>query len=338
MTKVLLTGIGVGAVAALLVVSVASGIALSLILFCLAPLPIMIVALGWSHWAGLVAAVAAATMLGGALGISVFANFLTSIGAPAWWLGYLALLGRPVANGGDAQVEWYPAGRLVLWAVLFGAAVTAGTLATFGSDEAAIMRGLGDALQQVLQPQTGAPAEADAPRQVPSTPVPGAQVAGAGDTDPMVNLQALVRILPPVAAVIATLTQILNLWLAGQVVRMSGRLRRPWPDLTALSFPPPAAVLYGAFLAGALLPGLPGLAAGLLAAPLSTAFAMVGLAVMHTATRGMRGRAAVLWGAYGCVFFLLWPVVVMTIIGVAETLFGLRGRFSRRSPPAAHNP
>ena len=57
MTQVILIGVGAGATAALLFGSVASGNGFSLILFSLASLPIMIAALGWSHWAGLVAAV-----------------------------------------------------------------------------------------------------------------------------------------------------------------------------------------------------------------------------------------------------------------------------------------
>jgi hypothetical protein len=282
-------------------------------------------------------------MLGGIFGVFFFATFLTSVGAPAWWLGYLALLGRPAGDNGSARIEWYPPGRLVLWAAIFGAVLTAAALGTFGSDEASIRQGLQGALEQVLRLQSPADTRQQAPdassegAQAPgihATPIPGAETS-AGDADPMVNM--LARILPPAAAVIAALTQTANLWLAGLIVRLSGRLRRPWPDLTALSFPPLAAVLYGAFLAAALLPGLPGLFAGLFAATLTTAFAMVGFAVMHTTTRRMHGRAAVLWGAYGCVLFLLWPVLIATIIGVAETLFGLRGRFSRRGPPAAHN-
>src|SRR5262249_41279608 len=150
--QVILVGLGAGVAAALLVGSLTSGIGLSLILFCLAPLPIMIVALGWSHWAGLTAAAAAAAMLGGAFGISFSATFLVSVGAPAWWLGYLALLGRPVANGGTARVEWYPPGRLALWAAICGAAVAAGAFATFWRDEATMRH----ALDQILRLQTGA--------------------------------------------------------------------------------------------------------------------------------------------------------------------------------------
>jgi hypothetical protein len=326
MIKILLTGIGAGAAAALLFASATSRVLLSVVLFYLAPLPIMIVALGWSHWAGLVAAAAAAAMLGAVFGLHFFAIFLVLVGAPAWWLGYLALLGRPVANGGSAQMEWYPPGRLVLWAAVIGAAVTAGALATFWGDEAAIRRSLRTALDLILRADPDAPGAPELPPEL----------SALGDIDLVVDV--MVRILPPAAAVTAALTQTANLWLAGMAVRLSGRLRRPWPDLTALALPPLAAALYGAALAGAfLLPDLPGLVARLFAATLTTAFAMVGFAVLHTVTRGVQGRSAILGGAYACVLFLLWPVLAMTVLGVAETLLGLRGRFPKRGPPAATN-
>jgi predicted membrane protein DUF2232 len=323
MTQVILIGVGAGAAAAFMFGSVTSGVGLSVILFYLAPLPIMIVALGWSHWAGLTAAMAAAALLGGAFGIFFFATFLASVGAPAWWLGYLALLGRSVANGGAPHMEWYPPGRLVLWAAAIGAAVVVGALATFGGDEATIRHGLSGALEQILRLQTGAPE--DAPLQLP----------GIQDAERVVEM--LVSMLPPAAAVIAAVTLTGNLWLAGLVVRLSGRLRRPWPDLNALSFPLLAVALYGALLAGAFLPGLAGLVASVFAATLTAGFAMIGFAVLHTATRHMRARAVVLSAAYGCVTLLIWPVVIMTLVGVAETLFGLRVRLSRRGPPATRN-
>ena len=55
--QTVLVGLGAGAASALLFASVTSGVILSIFLFYLAPLPIMIAAQGWSHWAGLVAAV-----------------------------------------------------------------------------------------------------------------------------------------------------------------------------------------------------------------------------------------------------------------------------------------
>jgi hypothetical protein len=323
MIGILLTGIGAGAAAALLFVSATSGVLLSVFLFYFAPLPIMIVALGWSHWAGLIAASVAAAMLGAVFGKLLFAIFLVLAGAPAWWLGYLALLGRPIANGGSAQMEWYPPGRLVLWAALFGAAITTGALMMVWGDETAIRQSLRSALDLIP------PAGPDGP----ALPRVSPQASDAENADLLVDI--MVQILPPVAAVTAALTQTANLWLAGLVVRLSGRLQRPWPDLTALALPPLAAMLYGASLAAAFLPDLPGLVARLFAATLTTAFAMVGFAVLHAVTRGMQGRTAILGGAYASVFFLLlWPVLLMTVVGAAETLLGLRERFSKRGPPA----
>ncbi len=318
MAQVVLIGVGAGVAAALLFASVMSGVALSVILFYLAPLPIMIVALGWSHWAALMAALAAAAMLGSAFGIFFFATFLTAVGMPAWWLGYLALLGRPVANGGAARIEWYPPGRLVLWAALVGAAVIVAALATFGGDEATIRNGLKSALDQILRIQTQVPPDVST-------------VPGARDTDRVIEM--LVLVLPPAAATIAAITLTGNLWLAGRVVNLSGRLRRPWPDLTTLSFSPLAAALFGALVAGAFMPDLAGLVASIFVATLALAFAMVGFAVIHTVTRPLRARAVVLTSAYAAVVLLVWPVVIMALIGVTDTLFGLRARSFGRGPP-----
>src|SRR5580700_8293235 len=97
MTQIVLIGLAAGAAAALLFVSVASGETAAMLLLLLAPLPIMIVALGWSHWAGLIAAATAAACLL-ALGAYVLVIYLIAIALPAWWLGYLTLLARPGAT------------------------------------------------------------------------------------------------------------------------------------------------------------------------------------------------------------------------------------------------
>ena len=52
------------AAAALLFASMLSGSSLSVLLLSLAPLPIILAAVGWSHWLGLAAAVLAAGVLG----------------------------------------------------------------------------------------------------------------------------------------------------------------------------------------------------------------------------------------------------------------------------------
>jgi hypothetical protein len=229
------------------------------------------------------------------------------------------MLGRPIANGASMRMEWYPPGRLVLWAVLLGTA--AGALAAIWGPNDAARASLKAMVEAVLRQAH------DAKVQIPP------DIDGPGGVDAVVD--TMLQLLPPAVAMIVPLTYIFNLWLASRTLRLAGRLQRPWPDLTALSFPAWVPAIYGASLAGMFLPGVPGVAAGLLAAPLTIAFMMVGFAVVHAVTRGVAGRSALLWGMYLSVVVLASPALVMTVLGVTETLFDLRARFSRRGPPAA---
>src|SRR4051812_50170712 len=80
MMQVALIGVSAGAATALLFASVASGSALSVPLFYLAPLPILIAAMGWSHWAALIAAVVASAGPPAVVGTVFFIAFLVRVG------------------------------------------------------------------------------------------------------------------------------------------------------------------------------------------------------------------------------------------------------------------
>jgi Predicted membrane protein (DUF2232) len=312
----ILVGLGAGAAAALLFASVASGSLLSLFLFYLAALPILIAALGWSHLCGLIAAVVASVCLGLAFGPLFFFAFLLGIAVPAWWLGYLALLARPAA--GD-EVEWYPPGRLVLWAAALAAGVIAIALFQIGSDEDTIRSGLKQALGRVLRLETGgAP---DEPLSVP----------GISEPERLIELLAIA--LPPVAAMCGALTLILNLWIAGRIVNFSGRLKRPWPDIPGMTFPRSAPALLALAIAVAFVPALVGLVASLFAATLLIAFTLLGFAVLHALTRGVPGRTAILAGAYVAVVALGWPALGGVLLAIAEMIFGWRAKAVGRGPP-----
>src|SRR5262249_34206812 len=94
MTHFAAIGIGAGAAAALLFASVTSGTLLSIPLFYLAPLPIMIAGLGWSHWVALIAIFTGAIALGMAFGAVFLFAFIAGAGIPGWWLCYLTMLAR----------------------------------------------------------------------------------------------------------------------------------------------------------------------------------------------------------------------------------------------------
>jgi hypothetical protein len=318
MTQILLVAIGAGAASALLFASVASGSIAATFLFYLSPLPILIAAMGWSHMAGLVGAVLAAAGLGLGLGFTFFLAFLFGIGLPAWWLGYLALLGRPVAtNGSGGGMEWYPVGRLVLWSAVIGTFVIVVVVLNFGTDKEAFQSQLRTVFEQALRTQSQ-----------PKTPIPG-----RADIGRIIDL--LVIALPPAAAVLLTILNTFNLWLAARIVNVSGRLRRPWPDLSALSLPGIAPVLLASAIAGSFLPDLPGMLSGVFAASLFMAYAIMGFAVLHAITRGNSGRAFALVGAYGAVIVFGWPILAMSLLGLAESAFNIRARFAK---PAAGPP
>jgi hypothetical protein len=63
-------------------------------------------------------------------------------------------------------------------------------------------------------------------------------------------------------------------------------------------------------------------------------FAILGLAVMHVITRGMNGRTVVLVGTYAATIVVGWPVLMMSVLGLVETMFNIRERIARkRGPP-----
>ena len=316
MMQILLIGIGAGAASGLLFASVASGSMLSVILFYLAPLPIFIAAIGWSHWSALVAAAAAATGLATVFGGYFFIAFLIGVGLPSWWLGYLALLARPSMSG---DMEWYPAGRLVVWSAILGALIVIAAIPSFGSDEESYQAGLGAAFERLLGTQTRMPSDASL------------DMAGF-DRKRLIDF--LVVVIPLAAAVIATVTNVFNLWLAARVVKISGRLRRPWPDLSAMDFPSWMPALLAAAIAGSFLASLAGTISGILAASLLMAYAILGFAVLHAITRMMSSRGLVLGSSYAAVFLFGWPVALMTLLGLADTAFDIRKRIAGRGPPA----
>jgi hypothetical protein len=296
--QMFLIGISAGTASALLFASVASGSALSVLLTQLAPLPILIAAIGWNHWAGLIAAGAAATGLAFAFGQFFFVISLMSVGLPAWWLGYLALLARPTEDG----MQWYPAGRLVVWAAIIGTLVIVIAILNLSTDADTFNQVVRKAVERTL-------------------------------TELNRRSDILVAARPGAASVLNTLTLVINVWLAVKVVNISGRLRRPLPDIAEMQFPAFAPVVTGAAFAVSFLPGMIGIAAGVLAASMLTVYALLGFAVLHKITRGVNSRPLLLGGAYAALLFV-WPVMIMTLLGLADTAFDLRGRAARRGGPS----
>jgi hypothetical protein len=312
MMHIVFIGIAAGLTAALVFASVVSGSALAIPLFYLAPLPVLIATLGWSQVSGLIAAGVAAVGLGVAFGGMLFVVFLVGVGLPAWWLGYLALLARPGAGAAPDHLEWYPIGRLVIWAALLGSLIVVAIIARFGLDAESIQAGLKRTLEALFQVQGSA----------------GGTTPEGVDAGEFISL--LTTWIPRIAAIPTIVASLLNLWLAARIVRASGRLKRPWPDLSAIAFPSWVPLLLAAAIAGTFVPGLLGMLCWVLTASLLTAYMLLGFAVLHATTRALNGRAFILAGSYLTVVLFGWPALAVAIIGLADAALDIRGHVARK--------
>lgn len=315
-------GIGAGLVSALLIAVLGQGTALALLLFLLAPVPILIASLGWNHRAGLVAAAV------GGLAIAVFSGpqegfgFVLGTAMPAWWLGYLALLGRTDANG---VVEWYPLGRLLAW-IAGTAALTllAASLVSTGSYER-FQQNSREIAELFLRAQTGTPR--------------GAPIPNIGDVPASVMIERFANAAPIFAAQGFALILTFYIWVGAKIVSVSGRLPRPWPSIPEAAMP---RIVLGVLAASVLLANLTGFVSvfGLaLSGALTIAFALQGLCAIHDLSRGRAGRMAILVVTYLLVFMSQGLVLVpLFLFGIADTALGLRGRVRARSAPGPGGP
>ena len=306
-----------GAASALMFASISSGALISLVLAYLAPLPLMLAAIAWGPLCGAIGGLFATLVIAGALSPSLALGYGLAFALPAWWLGHLAMLGRPVAGGvastdaASLQVEWYPLGRILLWIAALATILTAGSLYSLGSDASAISDAMRRGFARILS-------------MVSETTV--------AESDPRVGL--MVAIIPVLLAASQMAALALNLYLAAKVASVSGRLHRPWPDLSSTSLPPMTLVALCVALAFSFFGGMTGILAVVVTTVLTMAYALVGLAVLHTVTRDLANRGFWLAAAYLIIFMFSVSLVLLTALGLADAVFGFRERFLRnRQPP-----
>ena len=207
-------------------------------------------------------------------------------------------------------MEWYPTGRLLLWIACIAALLAFATLLTIGTDSEAIAATMKRGFERMARVFALSGISLD-PRMI----------------------DAMVEIAPAAfpAGPIVVLT--INLWLAGRIARTSGRVNRPWPDLKATALPPMTLVALCIAIALCFTGGLLAILAKVISGALLTAYALTGLAVLHTLTLALSNRTIWLVLSYTVIIVLFWPLLGVTLLGIADVLFGMRERFLRTRPP-----
>lgn len=322
MNKPFLIGIIAGLISFVALMSVTSGPApVQFIMLLLSPLPVYLVGLRYGWPAAAIAALTggiAITLLGGAVVGLILAG--SQFGPPVL-LTYFALLSRtsPAPDGQTVITEWYPIGRIVLWAVALGTALTVFLLLMLGSDSATVHANLekilSEAFKQAFVQQ------------------------GSGEKIPEEHLKSMtniaVALLPAASGMLMSAVILFDLWLAARIILATGYLARPWPDLAAFSYPAGAPFLLAISIAlTAVLSGFPEMAASAASGAMFFAYVLLGLAIIHYVTRGKVWRVAVLWILYlGLVVFNTALSLVVAIIGLAEPFSPLRRDFMKPKPP-----
>ncbi|CAN5170171.1 DUF2232 domain-containing protein [soil metagenome] len=323
MITTLLMALAAGLASALMFASIVSGALISVLLFYLAPLPLMVAGLGWGPLSAAIGGIAAAAGLGLLFGMPYLVAFVVTVAIPAWWLGHLCLLGRAVVEGSPAVngkpaiapvMEWYPVGRVLLWIAGFATLTTTSALLTLGTDSDTILGVLKQVLQRAV---SGGDMAADATISANAARV----------------LDALATIAPAAAGIVAIMTLMLNLWLSAKITATSGQLRRSWPDLKSAALPPMTLVALALALALSFAGGLAAIFGQIASATLMMAYALTGLAALHTLTLGMKSRTLWLSSAYAVVMVFGWPILALVGLGLADAFFGFRQRFLQRRPP-----
>lgn len=330
---------GAGLSSGLLYSLMSQGTVPALMLSFLAPLPIMIAMLGFGRVVGIVSLAAACVAVAVLVpivaprvaGTSVLdttaratLSFAFMLGAPALWLSYLASMSRP---RGQAQWqptapstttylrEYVPVERLVTACVAIAATVVVlGVIIIVlrhGSLDRAVDQ-VASELAPILEEMLGS----------------GARLPAGNDPQRLARMIVLAS--APVAAGMLFLVLLLDLWLAGKVAQLSGRLQRPWPDVAVeLQIPRPYGLLLGAAFATTFLGGPAAVIASVVAMVIAMAFALQGLAVVHVVSRGWQARGLVLWLMYGALVALLPSGIsplLCTMLGLVESLHSFRNR------------
>lgn len=309
----ILIGLAAGLASALLFAGLVTQSAGAVALSLLAPVPILLVSLGWGSLAGFLAALSAAAAVAlftGSFGSAIV--LLASMALGAAIVGHLAGLARPAdevavpspapgksrSTATGPALAWYPLPRILTAIALVSAfgVLVLGYVLGFDAETIAPV------VEEALIAQGGAAMDPQTRAQI-------------GDLARLV-----VTIVPFAQPAFIVVTLVASLYVSAGITRASGRLQRPRDDVPAQAgLPLQALAIFAVALAGSFLGGSLGAVAAVFAGAFGAAFTLVGLAGFHRRTRGRAGRGLLLFTVYGAVVLLTFPLLAFLVLGVFDT-------------------
>ena len=311
--------ISAGALSAVFMSGLSAPSVFSFILFFLVAAPLFMVGLAFGWLASAVGVLVAAISLAYLLGPKAALMHALLAGLPATWLVHLARQHRPASGALEGEPvdlagnEWYPDGRLLLWmAGLAAAGVSISLLA-----QGLAMQELEAALKRLAEQ--------------------GLQATGLGADLTEEQRAEFLDLFVKMAPLGAVVMWLLSLWfsyrLADTLTRRFGLSARPSAPFSRLTFPRTALLGLAGLSLAALLPGVPGLVGEVFAVAYMTAFAMLGLAVVHHWLEDTPWQPVALGMLYAALLLLTGLVgPMLLLIGLAEAGFGIRDLWRGANP------
>lgn len=308
-------GLAAGFISAIVFASATAGPMLSrLILFLLTPFSLYLAGLSLGFGPLLIGSAAATAI------ILLLSNPLTALvyaaseALPAILLTRLTLTAREE----DGKLHWYPLGRIIISAALISGALSFVYLAIQGADIEALTKAIRPEIENFAKSLASVPG--------------GSEALGEAQIGELTSI--VVASLPGAVSLSLMITALASLWLAGRVTLASGRLLRPWPDFSKIELPLGSAVLLVAATVLSFTSDRMWLLSDGIASALRLAFALLGLAVVHHVTRGSPWRGFVLTITYaGLLILSKHAMLILSLIGLAETAFHYRNSAQRAAPP-----
>lgn len=330
MIKTVLIALGAGLVSAVVFLSATTGsVGLRALLFALTPLAIALTGMGWGWLVSLLASILGSLVVGllsGNCGLAVV--FLLAQALPMTVLVYLVGLSRPVDEtaqsasqtgnpaGRSGIVEWYPVGRVVIWACGLAALISVGLLFALGAAEPAFLDDLKTKLTAAI--------EANLPQ------IAADQTFSKQDIETMTK--AAIAMVPAGAAIAIAGSLLFSLWISAKIAKATEQLARPWPDLAAIDYPTGTALaLAAALLAANFLNPPASIFVTAIIGALMLAYLLLGLAVIHYISRASQWRPFLLWALYIGVLFAQGAAFIIILLGISEAFLRLRSRYG--GPP-----
>lgn len=308
-------GLAAGFISAIVFASATAGPMLSrLILFLLTPFSLYLAGLSLGFGPLLIGSAAATAI------ILLLSNPLTALvyaaseALPAILLTRLTLTAREE----DGKLHWYPLGRIIISAALISGALSFVYLAIQGADIEVLTKAIRPEIENFAKSLASVPG--------------GSEALGEAQIGELTSI--VVASLPGAVSLSLMITALASLWLAGRVTLASGRLLRPWPDFSKIELPLGSAVLLVAATVLSFTSDRMWLLSDGIASALRLAFALLGLAVVHHVTRGSPWRGFVLTITYaGLLILSKHAMLILSLIGLAETAFHYRNSAQRAAPP-----